>query len=75
MYQFHKNLFSNEAPVFNKSIFNYLKDTNLITLSIDRRELCEGELTEKKVEDALNKVENNKTPVNDGLKKEFFEMF
>ena len=42
---------------------------------MEKRELCEGELTEKEVKDALNKMENNKTPGNDGLTKEFFETF
>ena len=34
--------------------------------------LYEGELTESKLYDALKNMPNNKSPVNDGLTKEFF---
>ena len=42
---------------------------------MEQRELCVVELTENEVKDALNKMENNKTPGNDGLTKEIFETF
>ena len=42
---------------------------------MEQRELCVIELTENEVKDALNKMENNKTPGNDGLTKEIFETF
>ena len=34
---------------------------------MEQREICQSELTKKEVKDALNKMENNKTPSNDGL--------
>ena len=37
--------------------------------------LREGELTESELYDALKSMPNNKSPVNDGLKKEFFLSF
>ena len=75
MYQFCKNLFSNDVPVSNKSLSNYSKDISLPIFSMGWRELCEGELSKKQVKDTLNKMENSKTPGNDGLTKEFFETF
>ena len=40
---------------------------------MEQRKLFEGELIEKQMKNALNKMENNKTPGNDGLTKEFLE--
>ena len=37
--------------------------------------LCEGELTESELCDALKDIPNNKSPGNDGLTKEFFLSF
>ena len=42
---------------------------------MEQRELYLVELTENEVKDALNKMENNKTPGNDGLTKVIFETF
>ena len=53
----------------------YLKDISLPKLSTEQTELCTGEFIKKEVKDVLNKTENNKAPGNDGLTKEFFEMF
>ena len=72
-YQFYEKLFSNDVPVSKKSISNYLKDINLGKHFMKQRELCEGELTKNEVKDALNKMQHNKTPNNDGLIEEFFK--
>ena len=70
LYQFHKNLFSDDIPSSKKNISANLKD--LISLpkrSLEQSQLCEGKFTVKEVKDALNKMKNN----NHGLTKEFFE--
>ena len=71
LYPFYENLFSNNVPVYNKSISHFLIDINLQKLSMEQREL--RELTEKAVKDVVNKIENNKTLANDGLTKKLFE--
>ena len=73
LYQFYKNLFSDDVPVPNKNISNYVKDIDLSKLSMEQRELFEGGLTKKQVIDALNKMENKKRSSNDGLTEEFSE--
>ena len=50
---FYENLFSNGVTVSSKSILIYLKDVSLPKLSMEQRELSEGEFTEKVVKDAL----------------------
>ena len=47
LYLFYKNVFSNHVPVCNKSTSNIY--INLPKLSMDQRELYDGELTERKV--------------------------
>ena len=37
--------------------------------------LCENDLTEDELLITLKSMQNNKTPVNDGLTKEFYETF
>lgn len=71
LYPFYKNLFSNNVPVYKKSIFNYLKVINLPKYCIEERKLCE--LTKKGTKNLVNKIANNKIPGNDVLTKEFFE--
>ena len=42
---------------------NILVYISLPKFSMEQRALCEGDLTEKEVKDALNKMENNKAPL------------
>ena len=70
MYQFYKNLFSDNIPSSKRNISVNSKDLiSLSKLSLEQRQLCEGKFTVKEVKDALNKMKNN----NHGLTKEFFE--
>ena len=50
----------------------FLDTLQIPELPHDARLLYEGELTESKLYDALKNMPNNKSPVNDGLTKEFF---
>ena len=70
LYQGKKNLFSNNVPVSNRSISNYLNYISLKNLSMEQRKLCKGKLTKNKVKDALN----NKAPGNNVLTKAFCEI-
>ena len=42
---------------------------------MEQSELSDGELSKKEVKDALNKMDSNKIPGNDGVTKVFFKMF
>ena len=41
----------------------------------EQRKSCEGELTENEIFNALTGIDNNKSPGNDGLTKEFYRTF
>ena len=44
-------------------------------LSKEKQVSCEGVITEKELFEALKSMQNNKSPGNDGLSKEFYESF
>ena len=44
-------------------------------LSNEDKMLCETEITEKELADALKSTANNKSPGNDGLPAEFYKVF
>ena len=56
-------------------IKNFLSHINIPKLSEDKRKLCEEDLTEKDLCDSLKSMQNDKSPGNDGLTKEFYETF
>ena len=41
----------------------------------DQKDVCDNDLTDQELYDALKWVSNNKSPSNDGLRKEFYEIF
>ena len=53
----------------------YLQDKNLSKLKDNQCVLCEKDITEEEAKRELNKMEINKSPENDGLAKEFYEVF
>ena len=61
--------------LFQRKYIQLFKRTSFVKTFYEQREVCEGELTEKEVTDALNKMENNKTLGSDGFPKEYFETF
>ena len=54
---------------------NFLDTLQIPKLSDDECLLCEGELTENELYNALKNMPNNKSPGNDRLTKEFFLTF
>ena len=73
-------IFSHFTKIFflNKLILNkmtYLDKINLHILSNGQKQICDAIVTEKEIYDALKSMENDKTPGNDGLSKEFCEVF
>ena len=57
------------------SICNFLNDLTVPSLTTEQSLSCEGNLTEKEIYNSLISFENNKSPGNDGLTKEFYCTF
>ena len=72
---FYKSLFKNSIKKTLSEQTNFLDTLQIPKLSDDECLLCEGELTENELYDALKNMPNNKSPGNDGLTKEFFLTF
>ena len=69
---FYKSLFKNNIKKTLSEQTNFLDTLQISKLSDNDCLLCEGELTESWLYDALKNMPNNKSPGNDGLTKEFF---
>ena len=72
---FYQKLFSKSNDISRQKVLQYLQDKNLPKLNDDQCDLCEKGETDEEVKNELNKMEINKSPGNDGLKKEFYEVF
>ena len=68
---FYKNLFRKSTFKNNSDINNFLLSLPLPKINSKFFSVCEKDPTEKELFDALKGMENNKTPGNDGLTKEF----
>ena len=55
--------------------FKYLESINMPQLNEFDRNRCEGIITKRECWDALSSMNNNKSPENDGLFKEFYICF
>ena len=67
-HEFYEQLFKKEA--FDQSLVNYFLN-DLVSLSEDQRNLCEGILTKDECFYALSHMKSFKSPGIDGLPKEF----
>ena len=56
-------------------LHEFLESIKLLKLSINKKNVCEGNLSEKELYDSMISMKNNKSPGNDGLTKEFYETF
>ena len=54
-------------------IKSFLSHINIPKFSEDKAKLCEEDLTEKDLCDSLKSIQNDKSPGNDRLIKEFYE--
>ena len=52
-----------------------LNPLSIPKLKIEDANICEGNLSESELFDALTSMQNNKSPGNDGITKEFYETF
>ena len=72
---FYKNLFTEKSEFQNEDINAYLSQINILILTKEQSQTCEGPITEYELLNALKSMPNNKSPGNDDLTKEFYETF
>ena len=72
---FYEQLFKKTICNANSKIVSFLDNISLPVINNDFFNLCENDLTEDELLISLKSMQNNKTPGNDGLTKEFYEAF
>ena len=73
---FYEKLYSKQNTNVNSEEANsFLNNPNLLRLSEELSESCEGEITLKECETILNSFKTGKTPGNDGIPVEFYRVF
>ena len=75
LFKFYKALFEPKINVSNALIQDYLNRIEILKLTKEQSQKCEGVITEEELLKALKKLPNNKSPGNDGITKEFYEAF
>ena len=60
---------------FERNLKQYLDNISIPLLSEEKKNSCEGEITEEEILKALKSMKNNKSPGNDGMSKEFYQTF
>ena len=74
VFSFYKKLFEERLQNDSKKLLEFLKHIPIPSLTEEQKK-SEGELTEKEIYQSLISMENNKSPGNDGLTKEFYCTF
>jgi exonuclease III len=72
--KFYSQLYTSESPS-SDDIGNYLDDINLANLLPEKQDICEGSISQKECENAINSIKQNKSPGEDGLPIEFYRTF
>ena len=75
LFDFYKGLFSENLNVSKNEIMQFLNLVSIPQLTEDQSKDCEFILSEKDLLLVLKSMPNNKSPGNDGLTKEFYEVF
>ena len=75
IFSFYNSLFKDKIKCTIESCREFLKDIPGPSLTNEQKNICEGELTEKELYNALIDIDNNKSPGNDRLTKEFYYTF
>ena len=74
--RFYEKLYSKQnTNVSSEEANSFLNNPNLLRLSEELSESCEGEITLKQCETILNSFKTGKTPGNDGIPVEFYRVF
>ena len=75
IFSFYKKLFEERLQNDSKKLLEFLKNIPVQSFTEQQKKICEGELTEKEIYQSTISMENNKSPGNDGLTKEFYCTF
>ena len=73
--QFYQNVFKEKQGTSENCFNSLFNDFNIPSLNSEEMPSCEGNLTEQEIYKSLTSFENNKSPGNDGLTKEFHYCF
>ena len=72
VYHFYQQLYMEMENISEDSICNFLNDITVPSMTTEQSLSCEGNLTEKEIYNSFISFENNKSPGNDWLTKEFY---
>ena len=72
---FYETLFRNTSANTSEDCESFLNDAFVPKLNYEDARICEGDLNEFELLKAFKSMQNNKSPGNDGLTKEFYETF
>ena len=75
IYQLYQNLSKEKQNTSEYSICDFLHDLTVPSLATEQSLSCKENLAEKEIYNSLISFENNKSPGNDGLTKEFYCTF
>ena len=75
LFEFYNGLFSQNLNVSKNKIMQFLNLVSIPQLTEDQFKDCEFILSEKDLLLVVKSMPNNKSPSNDGLTKEFYEVF
>ena len=71
---YYTDLYTSKKPS-PESINDFVDSVNLPSLSENRRDVCDGEVSLQECERAINTIKSNKSPGEDGLPIEFYKAF
>ena len=75
IFSFYQSLFSRKVQFQTHIIGEYLDNITLPKLTNEQTLSCEGIISKDEVFKSLKSIDNNKSPGNDGLSREFYECF
>ena len=75
LHHFYKTLFTEKLQIQNENITAYLNQISIPVLTEEQPQACKGPILENELLKALKNMSNNKSPGNDSLTKEFYEIF
>ena len=75
LYNFYQTLFKEKLSISEECIQSFLDKVSLPKLNENQTLKCEGAITECELLKALTSMDNDKSPGNDGITKEFYIKF
>ena len=72
---FYETLFKNTLSNTSEDYESFLNEVSVPKLNYEDAMICEGDLNELQLLKALKSMQNDKSPGNDGLTKEFYKIF